>query len=78
MLILSRKTSEKIVLDNGVEIMVTEIRPGSVRLGITAPEGVVIDREEVHQRRIMQVSAAMDTGTLAQCEDQFDYQENAK
>jgi carbon storage regulator CsrA len=53
MLVLSRKTDERILLlVNGkqIEVMVTEIRnfkAKSVRLGITAPEDVVIIRPEL-------------------------------
>jgi len=50
MLVLSRNVGEKIVAGD-VIIEVCEIRPGKVRLGITADRGTIIDREEVHQRK---------------------------
>lgn len=56
MLILSRKAGEKIIatLPSGqnVEFTVLGIKGGNVRLGIAAPKNVVVDREEVHQRKI--------------------------
>lgn len=51
MLVLSRRTNEKIVLpDLDVSVQVVAIKPGTVRLGIEAPREVKILREEVAQR----------------------------
>lgn len=49
MLVITRKTGEKIVLpDLGIEIMVARVLPtGAVRVGIRAPSGVKILREEL-------------------------------
>lgn len=47
MLVLSRKTNEKIVLTGGIEVSIVQIRGDKVRLGITAPKDVVIHRSEV-------------------------------
>lgn len=49
MLVITRKTNEKILLpDLGIEIVVARILPnGSVRVGIKAPPGVRILREEL-------------------------------
>lgn len=46
MLILSRKKNESIVISEDVVITVMEIGDGKVRLGITAPKYVPIDRLE--------------------------------
>jgi carbon storage regulator CsrA len=51
MLVLSRRVGEKIVLPSlGVTIEVVNIKPGSARLGITAPPEVTILRAEVPDR----------------------------
>lgn len=50
MLVLSRKFGEEIIIGDDIRIEVTGISPGSVRLGITAPKGVRIDRAEVRKR----------------------------
>lgn len=50
MLVLSRKTDESIVISGGIRITVVEIGPGRVRLGITAPDSVRVDRQEIHDR----------------------------
>ena len=51
MLVLSRKCGEKIVIP-GLDITLTvlEIRGDRIRLGITAPLGIPVHREEVWQR----------------------------
>lgn len=47
MLVLSRKPSEKIRIGDDIEIMVVRLSANTVRLGITAPRGVSIVREEL-------------------------------
>lgn len=54
MLILSRKIDERIIIGGGaIKITVVDVRGDNVRLGIEAPPGVVIDREEVHRERML-------------------------
>jgi len=48
MLILSRKTNEKIVIGNDIEITIIEVRGEHVRVGINAPKTVKVFREEVY------------------------------
>lgn len=53
MLVLSRKLNEQIVLQWGEQtavVRVVDIRPGKVRLGITAPRKVIVHREEIAKR----------------------------
>jgi carbon storage regulator CsrA len=47
MLVLSRKAGEKIRIGHNVELVVTQIGKGRVRLGIVAPENVHIRRSEL-------------------------------
>lgn len=47
MLVLSRKNSERIRLTGGIVLTVIKIRGGSVRIGVEAPEGVRIMRDEI-------------------------------
>jgi carbon storage regulator len=51
MLVLSRSVGEKIVIDASICVKVVSMRGNEVRLGITAPESVRVDRAEVHERR---------------------------
>jgi len=47
MLILSRKTDQRLVIGDTIEITVVELRDGHVRLGITAPKNVPVYRKEL-------------------------------
>ncbi len=47
MLVLGRREEEAILIGDKIRILVTEIRPGYVRLGIQAPRELVIVREEL-------------------------------
>lgn len=47
MLVLSRKISEVIEIGEGVTVTVVAIQGNRVRLGIVAPEGVRIIRQEL-------------------------------
>ena len=51
MLVLSRKIGERIVIDDHIQVTVVGIQGDKVRLGVTAPPDVRVDRQEVHQRR---------------------------
>ena len=48
MLVVRRRLGERIVVGNGIEIIVTEIGSRSVRIGVRAPRGVLVLRGEVH------------------------------
>lgn len=47
MLVLSRKIGERIVINDNVTVEVLQIIGNRVRLGVTAPSGVPILREEL-------------------------------
>lgn len=51
MLVLTRRIGETIVIDNDIRITVVSVRGERVRLGISAPKFVQVDREEVYERR---------------------------
>lgn len=50
MLTLTRKAGQKIRIGDDIEIVVREIRGRQVRLGISAPDGMVVYREELYQQ----------------------------
>lgn len=52
MLILTRKFGERIVIDDKIVITVVELGQGRVKIGITAPNDVSIDREEIFLDKI--------------------------
>jgi len=47
MLILTRKTNERIMIGDEIEVSVVEIRGDQVKLGIVAPRNVKVHRREV-------------------------------
>ncbi|MEI8093042.1 MAG: carbon storage regulator CsrA [Spirochaetales bacterium] len=47
MLILSRKKDQKILIGDGIEIWVVDLRGDTVKLGIKAPKEVKVYRQEV-------------------------------
>ena len=47
MLVLSRKKSESIVINDDIVITIVEVRGDKVRLGIQAPREVPVHRKEV-------------------------------
>lgn len=49
MLVLTRKVDEKILIGEDIVITVLESRGDVVRIGIEAPRGITIQREEVVQ-----------------------------
>ena len=52
MLVLARSENEKIRIGDDIEIVVVSVRGNCVRLGITAPKSVRIDRQEVYERNV--------------------------
>lgn len=51
MLVLTRRIGEQIVIDDEITVTVVAIRGDKVRLGISAPPSVRVDRSEIHERR---------------------------
>ncbi|KAB5626253.1 carbon storage regulator [Pseudomonas putida] len=51
MLCLTRRIGERIVIGDGITVQVLQISGGIVRIGVEAPAGVQIDREEIRQRK---------------------------
>jgi carbon storage regulator len=52
MLVLMRRVGEEIVIDGDIRITVTAIIGNKVRIGVTAPESVRVDRQEIHELRV--------------------------
>ena len=48
MLILSRKTNQKIRVGDSIEITVIEVRGDQVKIGVEAPRSVKVFREEIY------------------------------
>ncbi len=64
MLILTRKVGEKIRIGEEIEISVLEIKGRQARIGIKAPSGLPVHREEVFKKiQEQNLKAARGTGT---------------
>ena len=50
MLILTRKLDERITIGNDIVITLLEIKGSQVKLGIEAPKGISIHRQEIYER----------------------------
>lgn len=49
MLILTRKLGESIRIGDEIKITISDVKGKQIRLGIEAPEGVSVHREEIYQ-----------------------------
>ena len=58
MLVLSRLKDEEIIIAGGITITVVDIRGDKVRLGITAPKEIRVDRKEIHELREQEADSA--------------------
>lgn len=50
MLILSRRRGETIHINDDIQITIIKIHGQQVSIGISAPPGVAVHREEIYQR----------------------------
>ena len=50
MLVLSRKEGQSLIIAENIKVTVLEVKGSQVRLGITAPESISVNREEIHHK----------------------------
>ncbi len=48
MLVLTRKSGERVLIGDDVVVTVLDVGRGQVRIGISAPDGMPIHREEIY------------------------------
>ena len=51
MLVLTRKVGEEIIIGDDIYVTVVAIHGATVRIGISAPKEVVVDRQEIAEKR---------------------------
>jgi carbon storage regulator len=56
MLVLTRRIGEEIVIGDDIRVKITDIIDNTVRIGVTAPQSVRVDRQEIHLRRSVAVA----------------------
>jgi carbon storage regulator len=49
MLVLTRKTGQKLIIANDIEVIILETKGDAVKLGINAPKNILVYREEVYE-----------------------------
>lgn len=64
MLILSRKTNQKICVGDSIEITVIDVRGDQVKLGVQAPKSVKVFRKEIYDEIQRENKAALETGDI--------------
>jgi len=50
MLVLARSRDQSIIIGDDIKITIVEIRGNKVRLGIDAPKGIPVHREEIYKQ----------------------------
>lgn len=66
MLVLTRKTGQSLIIGDGVEITIVEIKGDQVRIAINAPKEVPVHRKEIYEliiaenREAAQIPANLD------------------
>jgi carbon storage regulator len=66
MLVLTRKTGQKLIIADNIEVTILETRGDSVKIGISAPKNVSVYREEIYEeiRKANQQSTVPTTANL--------------
>jgi carbon storage regulator len=65
MLVLTRKVGERIVIDDSIVVTVLKVEGNRVRIGIRAPETVVIQRDELMVKDRQVVAGKETSASLA-------------
>lgn len=63
MLVLTRKTGQKLIINDNIEIIVLETKGDAVKIGVKAPKEVTIYREEIYEE-IMKANKQASSNTL--------------
>ena len=62
MLVLSRKINQSIMIGDGIEVCIVDIKGDQVKIGIDAPKHVPLHRKEVYEEIKAQNRKAAETG----------------
>lgn len=64
MLILTRRVGESIMIGDDISITTLGVKGNQVRIGINAPEGVSVHREEIYKKILLDIASSNDAGTI--------------
>ncbi len=64
MLYLTRKVGESVIINDGIEVTVIEIRGKSIKLGFNFPSDATVLRKEIYDRIQAENRAAADAGAI--------------
>ena len=70
MLVLTRRVGEEIVIDGDIRVTVVDVSSERVRLGVSAPPSVRVDRLEASERRARLRQRAQNPAGHLLCADQ--------
>lgn len=51
MLVLTRRPGETVVIGKEIQVVILSVNGAQVRVGISAPPSVTVDREEIYLRK---------------------------
>jgi len=58
MLVLNRKTDQRIIIGDRIEVVVLGVRGNQVKIGVHAPPEVTVHREEIHRELDLRAALA--------------------
>jgi len=76
MLVLTRKTGQKLIIADNIEVTVLETKGESVKIGIQAPRDVSVYREEIYQEIKKANTQAIDSSLPASLDSVLNLLEN--
>jgi carbon storage regulator len=66
MLILTRKCGQSLIINNDIEVKVLEVKNKLVKLGVSAPKSITVDRKEIHRSKQLSVLLKNQEKSLAE------------
>ncbi|EKE03477.1 MAG: Carbon storage regulator-like protein [uncultured bacterium] len=78
MLVLTRKTGQKLIINDNIEIVILETRGDAVKIGIKAPKEVAIYREEIYEEIKKANKQASNNVLVADINNAMNLMENKK